>query len=939
MPDICRICTARKYKGLIACSTCSLFPSKQKVDVQSPQPTQVLDYTHLPEIFSSFNKDCRINENDTKFSQSLLQKYESYYRALSTPAIRKYIEKNALKLGIEKTQIEQFIEKYPVKTKSDFAKNVPNIVESNKEYFDKILLPIDKNISLDEDQRKAVVIDGDHCLIIAGAGAGKTTTMAAKVKYLVDKQGISQEDIVVVSYTNEAIGELQDRINNKLHLPNVRISTFHSFAFSLIKQLRKDAENSNPEVIRDGGSYSIISDLLVTKIYENKSLLRNLVLFLGYYFDLPADVFKFENLNQYHEYNASQNYQSLKSNLGEYIKKVAVKREAKTKTLTGEYLRSTQEVQIANYLYLHNLEYEYERPYPYPIPNARKKYTPDFFIQQGDNCAYLEHYGITEDYRSDIFSPDELKRYTKSIQDKRNLHKEHHTTLIETWSVYNDHRQLIDHLEEVLIKNGFGLKLRDLTEVYEKLVATDKDKYISKLAEFLNRFIGLFKSAGYTKEDFARLRENANPRTELFLNIAEQVYEYYQDQLHQTDHIDFADMINDAYFYLKEFKKQGVTPLPYKYIIIDEFQDIARQRFNLTKELADVTHARVIAVGDDWQSIFAFSGSDITLFLKFREIMGSGKELQITHTYRNSQQLIDIAGSFIQKNSSQITKKLLSPKSLADPIVLVPYDDSFNVMQHLADVVTNTIGKICEEYGRESQILLMGRYNFDMKNLLNTKKFTEIQTGKSKRIIRCVQYPEAKLAFMTTHSAKGLGYDNVILLNMREGKFGFPCQIEDDPILKLVMHEDRTIPFAEERRLFYVALTRTKNHIYIATPMYHPSRFLLELIRDYQLPRPENMCMGVTEKSIYTCPICGCPLKFEFNKNYGINLYLCTNEPEICDFMTNDLINKYDIKKCPVCDDGYLIVKVKNGDVFYGCTNYHNSNCNYMEPILSIKNM
>ncbi|MDO9523228.1 MAG: UvrD-helicase domain-containing protein [Methanocorpusculum sp.] len=919
---------------MIACTTCSISSSKQKADIRNAQSSELLDYTHLPEIFSSFKKDCKNYAYDDDLSQYIHQKYDSYYRALSTPVIRKYIEKNISNLRIEKTQIDQFIEKYHAIRESDPERSTSNLVESNKEYFDKILLPIDKSISLDADQRKAVVTDGDHCLIIAGAGAGKTTTMAAKVKYLVDKQGISQEDIVVVSYTNEAIGELQDRINNKLHLPNVRISTFHSFAFSLIKQLRKDSENSNPEVIRDGGSYSIISDLLITKIYENKSLLRNLVLFLGYYFDLPADVFKFENLNQYHEYNASLNYQSLKSNLGEYIKKVAVKREAKTKTLTGEYLRSNQEVQIANFLYLHNLEYEYERPYPYLMPNARKKYTPDFYIQQGENNVYLEHYGISEDYQSDIFSPAELKRYTKSIQDKRNLHKEHHTTLIETWSVYNDHRQLIDHLEDVLTENGFGLELRDLTEVYEKLVATDKDKYISKLADFLNRFIGLFKSAGYTNEDFVKLRENANPRTELFLNIAEQVYEYYQDQLHQTNHIDFADMINDAYFYLKEFKKQGIVH-PYKYIIIDEFQDIARQRFNLTKELADVTHAQVIAVGDDWQSIFAFSGSDITLFLKFREIMGSGKELQINHTYRNSQQLIDIAGSFIQKNSSQITKKLISPKSLTDPIVLVPYDDSQNAIQNLADVVTGTIGKICEEYGYESKILLMGRYNFDMKNLVNTKKFTEIQKGKSKREIRCVQYPEAKLAFMTAHSAKGLGYDNVILLNMREGKFGFPCQIEDDPILKLVTHEDMTIPFAEERRLFYVALTRTKNHIYIATPKYNPSRFLLELIKDYPLSYPEDMSLKVTEKSIYKCPVCGCPLKYEYNKNYGIHLYLCTNEPEICNFMTNDIKNKYDIKKCPACEDGYLIVKVKNGDVFYGCTNYQYSNCNYMESLLS----
>ena len=134
-------------------------------------------------------------------------------------------------------------------------------------------------------------------------------------------------------------------------------------------------------------------------------------------------------------------------------------------------------------------------------------------------------------------------------------------------------------------------------------------------------------------------------------------------------------MINEANFLLSEMEKQN-TSLPYKYIIIDEFQDIARQRFNLTKRLSDITHAKVVAVGDDWQSIYAFAGSDITLFTKFIEFMGSGKELKITHTYRNSQELIDIAGGFVQKNSSQIRKHLLSPKHLKDPIQLEFYDDN-----------------------------------------------------------------------------------------------------------------------------------------------------------------------------------------------------------------------------------------------------------------------
>ena len=203
--------------------------------------------------------------------------------------------------------------------------------------------------------------------------------------------------------------------------------------------------------------------------------------------------------------------------------------------------------------------------------------------------------------------------------------------------------------------------------------------------------------------------------------------------------------------------------------------------------------------------------------------------------------------------------------------------------------------------------------------------------------MKSIAYPDANITFMTAHSSKGLGYDNVVLINMFEGKFGFPCQIEDDPIMKLVTYEDTSMPYAEERRLFYVAMTRTKNRVYIMTPQHRPSRFLIELIKDYKLPHSEKLNMQVVDLFNLRCPICGFPLKYEFNKNYGLNLWICTNEVEVCDFMTNDKIHKHDIKKCDKCKDGYLIVRVnpKDGDVFYGCTNYHNPDvkCKRMIPL------
>jgi len=151
---------------------------------------------------------------------------------------------------------------------------------------------------------------------------------------------------------------------------------------------------------------------------------------------------------------------------------------------------------------------------------------------------------------------------------------------------------------------------------------------------------------------------------------------------------------------------------------------------------------------------------------------------------------------------------------LENPVVIEAFDDSVKPMKALAEKVEEIIGKIIAEYGEKSSILLIGRYNYDMYKLYKVGAFTELPNNR----VKSEKYPNADITFMTAHSSKGLGYDNVILINMFEGKFGFPCQIEDDPIMKLVMHEDRSMPFAEERRLFYVAMTRTKNRVFVVAP-------------------------------------------------------------------------------------------------------------------------
>jgi DNA helicase-4 len=376
--------------------------------------------------------------------------------------------------------------------------------------------------------------------------------------------------------------------------------------------------------------------------------------------------------------------------------------------------------------------------------------------------------------------------------------------------------------------------------------------------------------------------------------------------------------------------------LDFKYVIVDEYQDISRQRFDLTKALSEVTDAKIIAVGDDWQSIYAFSGSDITLFTKFQEKMGYAKLLKIVKTYRNSQEVIDIAGNFIQKNTQQITKRLESPKKISEPVIIYTYDSTRKgkdgnrrsganyAAAHAVEAALEQIISFSKQEGRRSEsILLIGRFGFDGDQLEKSGLFEYINRGSK---IKSVKYPELDITFMTAHSSKGLGYDEVIIINGKNETYGFPSKIEDDPVLSFVIKGDRSIDYAEERRLFYVAMTRTKNRVYFIAPEQNPSEFLTELKRDYR-----NIILhgswNEDEPTIVgrrTCPVCGYPLQFKYKNAYGLRLYICTNEPEVCGFMTNEYkAGKLSILKCDHCRDGYLIVKpAKSNGYFLGCTNY-----------------
>ena len=868
----------------------------------------ILEYKEQTDFFETIKKSGLYNDYITKYQLDIEQ-----IRIFS----QRYAEISDLKK--ESLSIKQHNDDYII-----------HHLELEKDYLDNILKQCDPEILLDREQREVVLSDEDYTLVIAGAGAGKTTTVAAKVRYLVEKRGIKPEQILVISFTNKAIGELKERINEKLKIPCL-ISTFHSVGYNILKQ----GDTAGKRIVDGGFMYNTINNYLKSTVLRNPQMVDKLILFFGSYIAAP---YEGDELSRYFQFIAKADFSTLKSNVHEYTQQIIDRKTHQIQTLNNETLRSMEEVRIANFLYMHQIEYEYEPIYQYRILSANKPYTPDFLIKQGDKLAYIEHFGITEDGFNNRYTDEELTKYKEQINSKILLHRKHNTNLIYTFSAYKDGSNYLEHLKEKLVSLGFVLNERSTEEVYKRLVDTEENKYITRLTLLICNFISNFKTQGYKLGQFNEFKQNnKNIRTKLFLDICRICYLEYQQALEENRCIDFEDMINESSDLIRRKQISG-EQLDYKYIIVDEYQDISRQRYNLIREMSKLCSAKIMAVGDDWQSIYAFSGSLLPLFTKFCNEVGYGQELKITRTYRNAQELIDIAGTFVQKNVTQIKKKLVSPKRIDNPVIICAFsedteketkDDS---RAFIGFAVNKAIEQIlafnkAEGHNGIASILLIGRYGFDARKLAFCKDFNYDEN--SGRIYSSKFGSKVKLSFLTAHSSKGLSADNVIIINAKDATYGFPSKIDDDPVLQLVVNNDISYNYAEERRLFYVALTRTKNRVLIVTPEKHPSEFIKELIED-KISYPNVTLNGALKTDISTnitikdcCPICGYPLQFRWNKNYGLRLWICTNDQEICGYMTNDKRGgELSIQKCDSCQDGFLVVKSGNKNFFLGCTNY-----------------
>ncbi|MDO4805358.1 MAG: UvrD-helicase domain-containing protein [Lachnospiraceae bacterium] len=810
--------------------------------------------------------------------------------------------------------VQKFLSDYE-QIRETVASSNSTFLDEEKKRHDALLSSIDGK-SLDDQQRTVVVTDEDRNLVIAGAGSGKTLTIAGKVKYLCDAKGIAPKDILLIAFTRKSAEEMTERISIKLGL-SVQATTFHKLGLDIITE----ASGKRPDVQDDLTDF--VRDYFEERIIGNPKAVKNLIKYFAYYLKIPADMEKYDSLGAAYEAEKDADFETIrgKYDRAKFASETANARRADRRTLRDEQVKSLDEVSIANFLFLNGVKYEYEHLYPFESDDlTRKAYRPDFYLPDYD--IYIEHFGIDRAGRLPWLSAIEEQKYQEDMKWKREFHRQHGTTLLETYSYYSSDGRLNEVLEKKLKEQGVEFKEPDFIDIFNAVYASGSDKYFPEFIGLCCTFITLFKSGGHDpggicalhSANTARQKPFYLKRTALFLEIIAPLLQAYNATLEEQGAIDFSDMINKAAGIVAD----GLWVRPYKWVIVDEYQDISVARYKLVKAILDQTGAKLLCVGDDWQSIYRFTGSDITLFTHFDRYFDAPAIMRLEQTYRNSQQLIDVVGDFIMKNPQQYKKSLRSAKSLDYPITFMCYKDNpFSMLQR-------TVNKIIRGFGADASILLLGRTNNDQEmlresNLFQVKKSGELTYNAS---------PATPISFLTVHRSKGLEADNVVLLNFRNETLGFPNKIADDPLLGLVLTDGDEFPYAEERRLLYVALTRTRNRVFVLVDESRPSEFMREF-------RPSKSVFILNREDRKEVPSVACPRcktgRLTVRKNESSNRYFvgCSNYPR-CDYTVRDTAVMNDTRYCPQC--GGLLVKRKGKwGAFYGCTNY--PACSYTEKL------
>ena len=678
---------------------------------------------------------------------------------------------------------------------------------------------------LTNEQAKSVVTDEDVTLVLAGAGTGKTSVVVGKVAHLVRNQGVSPDDILVLAFNRKAVGEIADRLPGELSKAHVR--TFHGFGHQVIADVEKATYHGR--VLGEFELPDTLKDIL-NKLLDDPQKSDATANFIASYHGAYESAFDFHTRD---EYNA-------------YIRSIELR------TLSDVRVKSFEELEVANFLTKHGVKFCYERPYEvWTQTGEYRQYRPDFYLPDYD--IYIEHHALDE-----LGNPPRgWEGYKERVEWHRRTHRKYGTKLIETYSWQHREGILLDKLGERLEREGVRLERVSQRELVLGLAR----QLIEWLARLMAKFLNHAKTNGLSPEELrARAsRQGTLWRNEGFLEIFEQVRTRYEQRLGAEGKLDFHDLINRAAHYIRE----GKWETHYRYVLVDEFQDISAGRMKLLQALNRDDTAYFL-VGDDWQSINRFAGSDVGLLRNCGDYLGHVQTRTLSKTFRFGDGILGPSTEFVLSNPEQWKRTLTSASVTEDRGITVIYadDPAAGLQRAREDIQTSAPVN-------GHSVLVLGRYKSSEKAL----------QGKT---------PSEE--FSTVHRAKGRESDYLVVLDLKDGRWGFPSRIEGNSLLELVLPpaSEGAYPFAEERRLFYVAMTRARVGAYLVTDPVHPSTFVTELLRgSYELRQIGDLAPE--------CPRC---IRGRLRPTQNLLSLICTDSS--CEQRA---------PRCPNCDVGYALIE------------------------------
>jgi DNA helicase-4 len=798
-------------------------------------------------------------------------------------------------------------------TRADIEQRREHYIQSQllkfADFFDRV-----ESNPLTDKQRRACIIDDNNNLLLAGAGTGKTSVMVGRAGYLVESGQAQVGDILLLAYGKKAAAEMDERIKQKLDTDEIKASTFHSLGLKIIAEVEGQKPSLSPWVDDEKAKDKWVHDKLTTLI-EDEAYRKQIIEYFSQYYYVEKSPFEFETEGEYFEYlNAND-----------------------IRTLKGERVKSFGELYIANWLFSNGIEYRYEAKYEHDVSSLDfRQYQPDFYLpEQG---IYIEYYGIDEANNTAAYIDNAA--YLQSMQWKRQLHKKHQTHCIELF--YYQHRKgkLTLELEQSL--QALKVKLSPLPD--EAMLATLHELgRVTELAKLFSQLIGLYKAACLDDKNLQQLFDNAaDPKqTRKAFELLEPILDDYQRHLSACGDIDFEDMIAKALLYLQS----GEFISPWRFIMVDEFQDISEPRARLVKALRDSNaplskcKASLFCVGDDWQAIYRFSGADVSLTTQFTAYFGPTTQTYLDLTFRFNNSIGDVATQFVTQNPRQLKKDIHSLTQVSYPAVSLirrgenelptRNEPSSNALEQALSAISAIVNADPALRSSQPHVYLLARFWFQLPDKVGLKQLN-------------AQYPSLSIECQSFHASKGKEADYVVIMGMKTGQHGFPSMKVTPPILDAFLPKAEAFEFAEERRLFYVALTRAKHRVYVLADMTDVSPFVVELIQGNYAIEQEEFNTSLVQQIFEDINCVRCttgtlkPRTGNFKSFYSCSHFpLCDHKEEGCELCASPMTRKRYVgfKVClnetcghtvPVCSICGGDMKLKKGPYseFWGCCNY-----------------